>query len=687
MFCGNCGNRLEEEGRFCSECGCPVPQEVNQPEPEPVAVPEPAPEPVVVPEPEPEPEVMPEPEPVAVTEPEPVPEPEPAPIPQPIPTAPVMAPPAPVPEPMPIPKAPLMEEPAAATPTERPTKKKSPVGKILLVVFLLLLVVCGGGLYLNDGFATLPDQLTEAMERDVLEVPGVLGTAIVEGVVSIPENMTKLVSGEEAEVEESPQEPESSPAGGLSPNDRAEKPAEASQPGAPMVEAGVSTAVNLDIHLVDVDNFPEIKMYVTISDLMGNNVSTAALTDFELYEALEGGSTRQVSIDMLAQMQTSKQQNINLVVDTSLADSIASSDYLTKLLSLLATDSNTAVSVTAFDDYVYVPYTFTQDIASIAQDENGFYVGMNAPLYDAIYSALVQTYLQDGNGTVVVFTDGDDVGSNYSYADVVTLSQNTGIPVYVMAVGADCDIDTLYNLTTACSGALFQMESEAVEEIGYLYQAVYTGSQTEFVFQYTSPYQDELTTFRSITLTTTASGNLSGQAIKSYKPQVNVVEDFQIELTSSDYILPQSQTQELTVADLEGLSLAELRLARNEIYARYGRQFTDATLNQWFYSKDWYLSISPKYAPADFDSISPNPLSTLEQQNAEFILEYESYLLEEGMIFPMASTELLSAYDLSLSDATLELALEQLGTMPYSTVLEQNITMILEALAQADINY
>ena len=39
---------------------------------------------------------------------------------------------------------------------------------------------------------------------------------------------------------------------------------------------------------------------------------------------------------------------------------------------------------------------------------------------------------------------------------------------------------------------------------------------------------------------------------------------------------------------LHGLSLNELRLLRNEIYARHGRQFQAPWLSQYFYSQPWY---------------------------------------------------------------------------------------------------
>src|SRR4030095_17143842 len=44
----------------------------------------------------------------------------------------------------------------------------------------------------------------------------------------------------------------------------------------------------------------------------------------------------------------------------------------------------------------------------------------------------------------------------------------------------------------------------------------------------------------------------------------------------------------ISVQMLRGLSLNELRLLRNEIYARHGHQFQAQWLSQYFYSQPWY---------------------------------------------------------------------------------------------------
>lgn len=88
--------------------------------------------------------------------------------------------------------------------------------------------------------------------------------------------------------------------------------------------------------------------------------------------------------------------------------------------------------------------------------------------------------------------------------------------------------------------------------------------------------------------------------------------------TASEYILPKSNSEQLTAADLEGLSKAELRLARNEIYARNGMIFGIDDLDEYFKGKSWY---TPKYRSDEFyDTVE---MSIIEETNVDFILQKE----------------------------------------------------------------
>ena len=94
------------------------------------------------------------------------------------------------------------------------------------------------------------------------------------------------------------------------------------------------------------------------------------------------------------------------------------------------------------------------------------------------------------------------------------------------------------------------------------------------------------------------------------------------DLENEDYILPQSSERKLTKEDLADIKDDKwlLKVARNEIFARYGRMFKEEKLQEYSDSKDWY---EPIYEPDEFDEYM---VSDLEMKNAKFIKEYEDKL-------------------------------------------------------------
>ena len=86
---------------------------------------------------------------------------------------------------------------------------------------------------------------------------------------------------------------------------------------------------------------------------------------------------------------------------------------------------------------------------------------------------------------------------------------------------------------------------------------------------------------------------------------------------NSEFILPDSSTRVLDKSELAGFSAEQCRLARNEIYAKHGRMFDDAGLQNYFNSRSWYHGTIPA------DRFSDTMLSDIEIQNRNLIIAYE----------------------------------------------------------------
>ena len=85
-------------------------------------------------------------------------------------------------------------------------------------------------------------------------------------------------------------------------------------------------------------------------------------------------------------------------------------------------------------------------------------------------------------------------------------------------------------------------------------------------------------------------------------------------IKNNEYIIYDSDTRIIDESELHSLSNWELKLARNEIYARHGRKFEHQDLSCYFAKQNWY-SIDPNYKETN--------LNKNEQKNIATILDYE----------------------------------------------------------------
>jgi hypothetical protein len=118
------------------------------------------------------------------------------------------------------------------------------------------------------------------------------------------------------------------------------------------------------------------------------------------------------------------------------------------------------------------------------------------------------------------------------------------------------------------------------------------------------------------------------KAANNYKPNLSATEEKNLRLI--DTIRRQQRRVALAPGDMElfenkliseamlrGLSLHELRLLRNEIYARHGRVFKTLWLQQYFGSQMWY---DPN------ESFKDEEMSGPDKTNVETIVAYENKL-------------------------------------------------------------
>ncbi|MBQ6613148.1 MAG: YARHG domain-containing protein [Alistipes sp.] len=108
---------------------------------------------------------------------------------------------------------------------------------------------------------------------------------------------------------------------------------------------------------------------------------------------------------------------------------------------------------------------------------------------------------------------------------------------------------------------------------------------------------------------------------------------------------PFTSSRYISESDLYGMSLADLRIMRNEIYARHGYIFKTQEMKQYFAQQSWYRPISANVT-----------LSQIEQHNVSVIKAYESKLSRSNTkssngvgvgLYPFTSTRKLTYSDIA----------------------------------------
>ncbi len=84
---------------------------------------------------------------------------------------------------------------------------------------------------------------------------------------------------------------------------------------------------------------------------------------------------------------------------------------------------------------------------------------------------------------------------------------------------------------------------------------------------------------------------------------------------TSANLYPQGSDRPLSVEDVENLNGWELKIMRNEIYARHGYIFKTAEMKEYFKAQRWY---EPKYENVD------DMITKVEKENIKLIKRYES---------------------------------------------------------------
>ena len=119
----------------------------------------------------------------------------------------------------------------------------------------------------------------------------------------------------------------------------------------------------------------------------------------------------------------------------------------------------------------------------------------------------------------------------------------------------------------------------------------------------------------------------------------------------SSYIFPNSSTKKLTREGILKVDKSLWAYGRNEIYARHGYSFTNATYRAYFSSKTWYKEGG--FSTKDLSEIEWYNMDLLKQMESEYNSSSSAPSTSSDYIFPNSSTKKLTKAEIRAVDKSL----------------------------------
>lgn len=267
------------------------------------------------------------------------------------------------------------------------------------------------------------------------------------------------------------------------------------------------------------------------------------------------------------------------------------------------------------------------DVDDITSINNG--LGTDG-FYDMLYKMLKRAVQQDAQNFVVVSLAEAMGVSAHTQKDIIELAKSNDIPVYILGEEINNELNQLAEETGGrhLKMGLYELEDSVLIS---LLDSAYQKQERVYSIRYQTGASGEKD--RKITLDYPGKYNLrceyhykpSFQQAKTADINIQTADQFPIsqdnqvtDYLEEDYLISDSNSRYLMEEDISMLDTSQLRLARNEIYARHGRKFTNPEIQNYFMQKSWY---HPSIEPEAFKD---EMLNIYEKANAEFMSEYES---------------------------------------------------------------
>lgn len=243
---------------------------------------------------------------------------------------------------------------------------------------------------------------------------------------------------------------------------------------------------NVSVKQYDLSEYPNIKIYLDVTDEAGNFVPKLNKSAFYLNEQrnVEGEMKRQTIVNV-SQLNENEGISIALVADISgsMGDLLPEAQRgMKNFINTVQFQKGDEIELTQFSDRAYICNSFTNDATQLNNAINQMYADGGTRLYDTLISEIERVHSRQNAKCVIGFTDGYDNESYYTYQDAINSACNYQIPVFLIGIGSECDEMTLRQIAEKTGGIYTNIaDITSLEEI---YNQIYKQEKEVYLLEY-----------------------------------------------------------------------------------------------------------------------------------------------------------------------------------------------------------
>jgi VWFA-related protein len=264
--------------------------------------------------------------------------------------------------------------------------------------------------------------------------------------------------------------------------------------------------VQVTINQIDAAQFPDLTLYITVSDEKGNPIRGL---DSGAFQLTEDGS-RVASFDLSTVEQARPPLTLALALDISSSmrgtaieeAKAAAAEFVAGL------GADDRVALFKFGTEVTQLQDFTADKAVLQEKIAGLEAGGTTALYEAIYQAASAVAPLTGRRAFVILTDGwNDSDLPRTLAQAIEAAQAAGAPGYTLGFGSA--YDTALERVAAETGGQYLKRPQA-SEVRDLFVQLAGQLQSQYVLTYRSAIAPDMKSHDVAVQVTTSQGTASG---------------------------------------------------------------------------------------------------------------------------------------------------------------------------------